>query len=304
LEIQIQADVTFGTPPVSLRWVILPISKNAMKKCYGLLLIVGMIVFLALLNVSASAQTSPTISYQGLLQNNGVAVNGTDTLTIRLYTSETGGSPIYSESQTVGVVNGIFNLAIGAVTPLLPTLDFTKQYYLGVSVDGAPELTPRSTVSFAPYAFRALNADSANYATNAANAARATVANGISGGFVSSLNGFPGVFTIAGNNGITITNTVSNNLPILTIGSTGVQTLNTVGGKVTLVGSGGTTIADTGTTITIHSQTFTGGTGIQAVQNSDSSITIKDGSGPTATISLGKQNASSGQVLSWSGSAW
>src|SRR5580704_6192188 len=76
---------------------------------------------------SASAQTSPTISYQGQLQNNGAVVNGIDSLKILIYTSETGGSPIYSETQTVDVVNGIFNMAIGSITPLLPTLEFSKQ---------------------------------------------------------------------------------------------------------------------------------------------------------------------------------
>ncbi len=265
-----------------------------MKKYTVCLSIAWIVGVLALFNTNVSGQTSPTISYQGLLQNNGVAVNGTDTLTIRLYTSETGGSPLYSETQTVMVVNGIFNLAIGAVTPLLPTLDFTKQYYLGVSVDGAPELTPRSTVSFAPYAFRALNADSANYATHA------TTANALSGSYVSNVNGSYGSITITGGSGISI----ANNSGSIGIGNSGVLSLNSAAGKLTLVGAGGTTIADTGTTITIHSQTFTGGTGIQAVQNSDSSITITNGSGPIATISLGKQNADTGQVLTWDGKTW
>jgi hypothetical protein len=265
-----------------------------MNNSYRLTSKAGIFVILAFLCSTASAQTSPTISYQGLLQNNGVAVNGTDTLTIRLYTAESGGSPIYSETQTVMVVNGIFNLAIGAVTPLLPTLDFTKQYYLGVSVDGAPELMPRSTVSFAPYAFRALNADSASYATHA------TTANTLSGSYVSNVNGSYGSITITGGSGISI----ANNSGSIGIGNSGVLSLNSAAGKLTLVGAGGTTIADTGTTITIHSATFTGGTGIQAVQNSDSSITITNGGGPIATISLGKQAADTGQVLRWNGAAW
>ncbi len=249
---------------------------------------------LVLLQSNVLAQTSPTISYQGTLQNNGSALNGIDTLKILIYSVETGGSPIYSETQAVSVANGVFNMAIGSVTPLLPTLDFTRQYYLAVSVNGAPELSPRSEVSFAPYAFRALNADTASYASTA------TIAKGVSGGVVTNINGFYGPLTLSGANGITIANSVGN----LTIGNNGVQSVNATGGKVTLVGSGGTTIADTGTTITIHSATFTGGTGIQAVQNSDSSITITNGSGPIATITLAKQNATSGQALVWNGSAW
>ena len=268
--------------------------KNTMKHNYRIISALAGITALMLLHSASLAQTSPTISYQGELQSNGEAVNATDTIKILIYNVEAGGSPIYTETQAIAVQNGIFNMAIGSSYTARPTLDFTKQYYLAVSVNGAPELSPRSEVSFAPYAFRALNADTAGIAKTA------TVANGLSGGFVGSMNGEFGTLTLSGTNGITITN----DPPNIMIGNNGVQSVNTAGGKVTLIGSGGTTIADTGTTITIHSQTFSGGTGIQAVQNSDSSITITNGSGPIATITLGHQNASSGQVLEWNGSAW
>ncbi len=265
-----------------------------MKHLYNRIFALAAVALLSLVHSNAFAQSQPTISYQGVLQNNGANMNGIDTLKILIYSVETGGSPIYSETQAVSVANGVFNMAIGSVTPLLPTLDFTKQYYLAVSMNGAPELSPRSEVSFAPYAFRALNADTASYASTA------TIAKGVSGGVVTNINGFYGPLTLSGANGITIANSVGN----LTVGNNGVQSVNTVGGKVVLVGSGGTTIADTGTTITIHSQTFTGGTGIQAIQNSDSSITVANGSGPIATVALGKQNADTGQILAWNGSAW
>jgi hypothetical protein len=269
-----------------------------MKHSFRIFSALVAMVLLSLIHSTASAQTQPTISYQGVLQTNGAPVNGPMTLKILIYNVQTGGSPIYSETQNVNVANGIFNVAIGSVTPLLPSLDFTKQYYLTVSVNDSPEFSPRSEVSFAPYAFRALNADTASYSSTAA---RATVANTVSGGVVSSVNGLNGGLLVTGTNGITVTN---NNPPNIIIGSTGVQSVNTAGGKITLVGSGGTTIADTGTTITIHSATFTGGTGVQAVQNADSVIAITNGSGPIATINLAQQKATSGQVLAWNGSGW
>ncbi len=243
------------------------------------------------------AQTGPTISYQGQILDSGSPASGSYSIEVLIYNVATGGSPYYTETQTVTVTNGIFNMAIGTVKPLQPSLDFTKQYYLAIAINGGAELSPRSLVSFSPYAFRALNADTSTYATTAG---RATLANGVSGGYVENVNGDNGNLTISGANGITVTN----NAPNIVIGNSGVQSVNTAGGKLMLVGAGGTTITDTGTTITIHSQTFTGGTGIQAVQNSDSSITVLNGGGPTATISLGKQGATSGQVLAWNGSAW
>jgi len=248
---------------------------------------------LAMLAYSSNvrAQAALVISYQGALENNGTPASGSQSMEFRIYSAATGGSALWTETQTVQVQNGIFNVLLGSVQPLEPTLDFKKPYYLSVAVGGSAELTPRAPLSFAPYAFHALNADTASYAQHATT---------ISGGFVTSVDGFNGPLTLSGTNGISITNAPGT----ITIGNNGVQSVNTAGGKVTLVGTGGTTITDTGTTITIHSATFTGGTGIQAVQNSDSSITITNGSGPITTISLGKQGADTGQVLTWNGVAW
>jgi len=253
-----------------------------MKNFFRLFPQAGIFAFLVFLSSNVSAQTTPTISYQGELLNNGAPASGMTTIKVLIYQSATGGTPLYTETDTVNVVNGIFNVAIGSITPLLPTLDFRKQYYLAISINSSAELSPRSLVSFAPYAFRALIAD------------------GVSGGAVGSLNGESGSVTLTGTNGITI----SNNAPNIIIGSTGVQSLNTAGGKLTLVGAGGTTITDTGSVLTIRSTTFTGGTGIQAVQNSDGAIALTNAGGPIATLGLAQQNATTGQILTWKGTAW
>jgi Chaperone of endosialidase len=264
-----------------------------MKHNFRLITTVAIFAAFALFHSNASAQTSPTISYQGVLQNNGANMNGIDTLKILIYSVETGGSPIYSETQTVSVANGIFNMSIGSVTPLRPTLDFTKQYYLAVSVNDAPELSPRSEVSFAPYAFRALNADTASIAKTA------TIANGVSGGVVTNINGFYGPMTLSGTDGITVANSIGN----LAIGNNGVQSLNGVGGILSLVGAGGTTVAHTGTTFTITS-TGSGSGGIVNLVSTDNTLAITNPFGPIDTVSLARQSANPGQVLEWNGSAW
>ncbi|HWF43477.1 MAG TPA: tail fiber domain-containing protein [Candidatus Kapabacteria bacterium] len=110
--------------------------------------------FIVLFCFTASAQQSPTISYQGVIQNAGTPVNGTQTLRIMIYETAQGSAPLYSETQTVTVTNGIFDVAIGSVTPL--KLDFHNQYWIAISVNGGAELTPRTRMGFAPYAFRAI----------------------------------------------------------------------------------------------------------------------------------------------------
>ena len=50
------------------------------------------------------------------------------------------------------------NAHLGAVTSLA-SLDFQSPYWLGISVDGEPELTPRTPFETVPYAAHAGTAD-------------------------------------------------------------------------------------------------------------------------------------------------
>ena len=121
---------------------------------YGLIL---------LLTVSSSF-AQRTISYQGVIENNGVPLsNGPHTIAINIYKSATGGIAVFQETQSVTVTNGLFDVLIGKVNSL-PTLSFIgTPYYLGIQVDGSAELTPRSQLADVPSAFFA---DTANFARN------------------------------------------------------------------------------------------------------------------------------------------
>ena len=107
----------------------------------------------------ARGQVPRLIQYQGYLT--GAAsqpVHSTQTMAFNLYAAATGGAPLYTETQSVVVVNGVFNATIGAVTPL--TLPFDVPYFLGVTVGADAEMTPRSPVLSSPYALRAAAVDS------------------------------------------------------------------------------------------------------------------------------------------------
>src|SRR5688572_30272139 len=101
----------------------------------------------------AVAQVPRTISYQGLLTDGSgnFIADGNHSMTIKLYESASGGAAIYEESQSTTIVKGLFNVIIGSVTPIPPSLAFDKAYYMGVAVDGGAELVPRSAISAAPY---------------------------------------------------------------------------------------------------------------------------------------------------------
>jgi len=179
-----------------------------MKRTVFLTLII--IVFYA---AGAAAQIPRAINYQGVLTDNSeiVVPDGSYELTLRLYTVPTGGSPIWSCVETVTVSKGIFNAVLGGSCAL--NLDFSEQYYLGISVEGEAELSPRTPLTSAAYSLAA-----------------------------SRINGAGNVMPSQGDVGIGIT-TPSHPLHIQTSNITGLQIDGTAGGawavmKINAAGSG------------------------------------------------------------------
>ena len=120
------------------------------------------------------AQVPQKINYQGFLSSNtGVPVNSSSLpaplqLTFKLY--DANGALLWTEVQSnVSVTNGVFNVALGSVTPFSSAtpspLLFDKPYFLGVQVNNDPEMTPRQPLAASPYALRATIADVANAVT-------------------------------------------------------------------------------------------------------------------------------------------
>jgi len=98
------------------------------------------------------------INYQGrLTDSGGVPLNGTYSLTFRIYDAETAGSLLWEEIQSGAVIQkGIFNILLGSVTNL--NLAFDKQYYLEIKV-GSEVMSPRQRITSAGYAIRAEEAE-------------------------------------------------------------------------------------------------------------------------------------------------
>jgi hypothetical protein len=132
-------------------------------------------VFIFLFFNSANAQTT-AFNYQGKLQDNGQAANGTYQFEFKLFDAAVGGNQI---GQTIGnlpatVTNGIFavQLDFGA-----SSFDGAPRY-LEISVrqsNGGQNytlLTPRQPVTSTPYAVRSLNAQTAQTAEVSSNSIR------------------------------------------------------------------------------------------------------------------------------------
>jgi hypothetical protein len=95
------------------------------------------------------------MSYQGVLTDGaGTPVaDGSYDITFSIYSTSVGGSPLWTETNSVFVSGGIFSLMIGTLNPI--NLPFEGSYYMGISVNGGDELSPRRQLTTSPYAFNA-----------------------------------------------------------------------------------------------------------------------------------------------------
>ena len=108
-------------------------------------------VFCVLCSASvALAQVPRTISYQGVLANKtGTPVpDGPHTLVLNLYGSRTGKVILYSKTDSIVTVKGVFSTLLDAIHD---SVVFDRPMYLGISVDGGAELSPRTPLTASPY---------------------------------------------------------------------------------------------------------------------------------------------------------
>ena len=83
------------------------------------------VLFLILIFQVSMAQVPETINYQGVLKDaeGETVADGTYSLTFKLYESETGGTAVWSEVQSVTTSVGVFSAILGSVTALDISLD-------------------------------------------------------------------------------------------------------------------------------------------------------------------------------------
>jgi hypothetical protein len=99
------------------------------------------------------------IHFQGRLTDaSSQPVNSTVSMTFRLYTAATGGAAIWTETQSVAVVGGLYNVQLGEISPI-SGLSFNEAYWLSIQVAADAEMTPRYKLAATPYALRSRSAN-------------------------------------------------------------------------------------------------------------------------------------------------
>jgi hypothetical protein len=282
----------------------------------------------------APASVPSLVNFQGILKDgsgNPVA-DGAYIATFNIYDLPVGGTLLWSEGQGINTTGGLFAVLLGSTTPIPDSVFRGTSVYLGISVNGDPEMTPRQRLVSVGYSFRVNTVDSAAGGTitskvaigpgnsntgtdafvagsnNRARGAYSTVGGG--GGTVSgdvdsnaALGDYAVVAGGRANTALGWTNTISggwgntaNGLVSTVSGGEG----NAAGGDKATVGGGqGNVASGPGATID-------GGVGNSA---SGSTATIaggalNDASGSSSAIGGGQINSAQGQYALVSGGGW
>jgi len=108
------------------------------------------------------AATASTLNFQARLMNNtgGLVADGSYSVQFKLYTAVVSGTNEWTETQTVTVKNGYFNVYLGSVTPFPGSIDWSQEKWLTMNVNSDGEMTPRIKLTATPYSFRSGQADS------------------------------------------------------------------------------------------------------------------------------------------------
>jgi len=109
-----------------------------------------------LLAVSVLAAVPRLMNFQGLLKNSlgNPVPNASYPVTFTIYDALTGGTNLWSETQSVTTANGLFSVLLGSTPAPLPDSIFSDTTrFLGIKVGTDPEMTPRQRLSSVGYSY-------------------------------------------------------------------------------------------------------------------------------------------------------
>ncbi len=152
-----------------------------------LLLGAGILLFFV---VQAWADVPKLINFQGrLTDGSGTPVkDSTYAVLFTIYDDATGGTNLWSETQSVATKAGTFNVNLGSSTALPDTIFDDTTRYLAMKVGTDPEMTPRQRIVSMAYGYRVRTVD------------------GATGGTISGDVDIQSDLTVSGNVGIGTTN--------------------------------------------------------------------------------------------------
>src|SRR5580700_9108563 len=151
----------------------------------------------------AFASLPQGLTEQGrLFDDTGNPLNATVSLTFSLYTTASGGTAVWTETQgPVTLDAGYFSVELGSVTPIPQAVWTSATLYVGVAVNSDPEMSPRQSTYSVPYALVTNDAVGDIHPTSVS--VNGSLVINSSGQWVGSPTGLAGATGPAGANGAT-----------------------------------------------------------------------------------------------------
>lgn len=124
------------------------------------------ILALVLASSVALAEVPQLINYQGrLTDHEGNLLDTTISITFAIYDDSADGTLFWTEVHSgIMVVDGLFSIMLGSISPIDGCIFNAQDLYLGITVGGDAEITPRTRIMSVGYAYYAQRADTAAYA--------------------------------------------------------------------------------------------------------------------------------------------
>ncbi len=121
-------------------------------------------IFAFIMISCATALAEPeTITQQGLLTSpDGTPLDTVVSVTFKLYNNVDSPTPFWSEVQQVTVADGLYDVALGTVTPFPADFLNDGTTWLGITVGEDAEMLPRMQLRSVPFAFRVRTVDDAS----------------------------------------------------------------------------------------------------------------------------------------------
>lgn len=115
-------------------------------------------MLIATCTTAALADVPRQFNFQGRIAGGGT---GQVDLVVTLWDASTGGTALYTETHNnVTMIEGVFSIRVGSIGGGVPTSAAIPPVFIGLAVNGNPELTPRTRLVSVPFAYRALDSES------------------------------------------------------------------------------------------------------------------------------------------------
>jgi hypothetical protein len=113
-------------------------------------------LILAIISGIAFSQVPQLINYQGVLIDSGTnqpVPDDTYSIAFSIYDVASGGTAVWTETQSVTTQDGLYSVLLGSITTLKPVIFSGTEKYIGIKVGSDPEMTPRKRIVSVAYAY-------------------------------------------------------------------------------------------------------------------------------------------------------